>query len=283
MESIHTMNSVQMLDPNATLFKILKDNPPAWWSKLVNDPEIYIEIRKGNKIHAYYYGARIAEIIYDNGRIDAKCHTKYIYGEKDSNNTYASCINLLDNNLEQLKENARECYVKEDEGEDTSEKRVQGRIRIDNVHRYIDSEFEHSYSGVGNRSTMIRFDLVAVDGNEIKIEELKRIGDNRMRTSDMVSTPPEILDQMERYSKFMSVNKNALISYYEVLISIKTQLGLPTPVGYDKNKPLTLDMRPLLLIKNLYQYKKMNAARFERIKDIRDILEKNNVKYYIMP
>lgn len=281
---------VPTLNPEALLFKELRENPPKWWTNLVNDPEVYIEIRKENKIHAYYYGARIAEITFKNGEFLATCNSKYINGEKASQNKYDSCIHMLGNkrDLLILKRNALKYYVgrnKEngEDIEDTSEKRLQGRLRIDNVRRYIDSEFEYGDSLRGDSHTAIRFDLVAVDGNIIKIEELKRIGDNRLRTSNMELNPPEVLAQMDRYAKFMSVNEDALCAYYQTLIEIKDGLGLPIPMDYDKNKPLRLDLTPLLIIKNLYRYSKMNVARFDRIKDIRKILEKNNIKYYILP
>ena len=88
---------------------------------------------------------------------------------------------------------------------------------------------------------------------------------------------------MEQYAKFMSVNHNALCVYYQTLLKIKEMLGLPMPIGYDKEKPLTLDLTPVLLIKNLYDYSKMGMKRYQRLKDIRDILEKNGVKYFFLP
>lgn len=272
-----------MLNPDAPLFTALYNNPPKWWTVIVDDPEIYIEIRKGNIIHVYYYGARIAEIDYKDQSFSARCNKKYIDGEKAPNdNKEESCIHLLEKKLGILKENALKFYVKDDEEEDTSEKRIQGRLRIDNVHRYIDSEFAHPYE-VGTDNKFIRFDLVAVEGNILKIEELKRVGDPRLRTSDMMNNPPEVLRQMDRYSKFMSVNKDAICVYYQTLLRIKSMLGLPMPNGYDTKKPLILDLNPTLLIKNLYKYSKMTKDRNKRIKDIRDILEKNKIQYYILP
>lgn len=276
------MDPTSMLDQNAPIFKALLTDPPKWWLNLLVDPEIYIEIRKGNKIHAYYYGGRIAEIEYENGSIIARCHKKYIIGNQSAGDEYASCIHLLENDLKRLKKNAITFYVKDTEGEDTSEKRIQGRLRIDNPHRYIDSEFAHAYVK-GERNNLIRFDLVAVDGNELKVEELKRIGDDRLRTSEMEINPPEVLSQMERYTKFMAVNHDALCIYYQTLLKIKAKLGLPMPIGYNNKKPLTLNMTPVLLIKNLYEYSKMGMKRYERMKDIRDILEKNEIKYYFLP
>lgn len=281
-EEISKMDPTTMLDPDAPLFNALRvdlPNLPKWWSTLVSDPEIYIEIRKGNIIHVYYYGARIAEIDYKNQSFSAKCHKKYIDGDNAADNEYASCILLLENNIDQLKTNALKFYVKDTEGKDTSENRIKGRLRIDNLHRYIDSEFEHSY----DCNNLIRFDLVAIEGNKLKVEELKRIGDSRLRTSNTEKKRPEVLYQMEKYSKFMNVNQVALCVYYQTLLKIKAKLGLPMPIGYDSEKALTLDLTPVLLIKNLYDYSKMCKKRFKRIKDIRDILETNKIKYYFLP
>lgn len=281
---IAKMDSSTLLNPDAPLFLALQNDPPKWWQMLTEDPEIYIEIRKDNVIHVYYYGARIAEIDYKSHSFSAKCHTKYIYGDDASGDEYESCIHLLENTrgLKKLKKNALKFYVKDVEDEDTSEKRIQGRIRIDNVFRYVDSEFAHVFTR-GESNNLIRFDLVAVEGNELKIEELKKIGDSRMRTSDMVLNPPEFLSQMKRYTAFMEVNKDELCTYYQKLLKIKSKLGLPIPLDYDVKKPLVLDLTPVLLIKNLYKYAKMGKDRYERIKDIRRFLEENRIKYYFLP
>lgn len=276
------MDPTSLLNPDAPLFTVLCNNPPEWWRRLAEDSELYIEIRKENKIHVYFYGARIAEIEYKSASVTAICHNKYIFGRKDVKDGYGSCIHLLEKNLKKLKDNAIQYYVKDTEEEDTSEKRIQGRLRIDNNYRYIDTEFEHSYSQYG-RNEFIRFDLVAVDNNVLKIEELKRIGDSRLRTSDMENNPPEVLAQMERYSDFMAANREELCSYYQTLLKIKDELGLPMPISYDMDKPLVLDPTPVLLIKNLYQYSKMCEKRYERIRDIRATLEKKKIKYYILP
>lgn len=280
---ISKMDPTTLLDPDAPLFNALLVDPPKWWSTLVADPEIYIEIRKGNVIHVYYYGARIAEIKYKDQSYSATCHPKYIDGDSATGDNEKSCIHLLEKKLTHLKTNALKFYVKGPEGEDTSEKRIQGRLRIDNPHRYIDSEFAHPFMAGKQDYNIIRFDLVAVKDNELIVVELKRLGDSRLRTSDMEENPPEILSQMGKYSIFMAVNQDALCVYYQTLLKIKAKLGLPMPVGYDHEKPLTLNLSPLLLIKNLYSYSKMSMARYERIEDIRNILETNNIKYYFLP
>ena len=278
------MDATAMLNPKAPLFEALEKTPPKWWHTLKTDPEIYIELRKENIIHVYYYGARIAEIDYKGNSFSAKCHPKYIHGENAKSDVYISCIHMIENKqgLKFLKKNALNFYVNDLEEEDTSEKRIQGRIRIDNAFRYIDSEFAHSYSKE-EKNNLIRFDLVALEGNKLIIEELKRIGDSRMRTANMEINPPEILNQMHRYATFMLVNEDELCSYYQKLLKIKAKLGLPIPKSYEKGKPLTLDITPVLLIKKIYKYSKMGKDRYERINDIRSFLEKNNIKYYFLP
>lgn len=70
-----------LLDTNHKIYKILPTTP--WWDSLKNDPDIYIEARKGNILDAYYYGARIAEIKYNSkteyGEISSETTAQRIY------------------------------------------------------------------------------------------------------------------------------------------------------------------------------------------------------------
>lgn len=278
-----TKMGINLLDSDAELFERLRKNPPKWWKILVSDPEIYIEIRKENKIHAYFYGARVAEIRISSTskELEAKCHIKYLNGKSETSTEYVDCRDALADSkkFKELKKNALECYVGEDEGEDISEKRIQGRLRIDNPQRYIDSEFEYSLT----KGKSIRFDLVSCQSNAITIEELKRIGDGRLRNSDMVEKLPEIHRQMTDYTGFIETNANELIEFYTVLLQIKLSLGLPVPRDYDCTKPLVIRKEPLLIIKNHYNYSRMGKGRFERIKDIQKFLSAHKIKYYILP
>ncbi|MCM1141846.1 MAG: hypothetical protein NC453_25020 [Muribaculum sp.] len=274
---------LNLLDPNAELFDKLRKNPPQWWNTLIADPEIYIEIRKDNKIHAYFYGARIAEIkiASTSKELEVKCHIKYLNGKNETSSKYVDCQGAMADpkKFKTLKKNAIDCYVGEDEGEDISEKRIQGRLRIDNPQRYIDSEFEYSLT----KDKSIRFDLVSCQSNVITIEELKRIGDSRLRNSDMVEKLPEIYAQITDYTRFIESNVNELVQFYTVLLQIKSSLGLPVPPDYDCTKPLIIQREPLLIIKNHYYYSKMGKKRCERIKDIQKFLSTHKIKYYILP
>ena len=80
-----------LLNPNAPLFKILRDNPPAWWEMLKRDSDLYIDIRKNDKIMIYYQGGRVACLTYDQdtGKLSATTHPKYLgYTDKTNDKYY---------------------------------------------------------------------------------------------------------------------------------------------------------------------------------------------------
>ena len=173
--------------------------------------------------------------------------------------------------MEELKKNIVENYSGNEEGEDTSEKFIQGSLILNGRERYIDSEFAHRFRD-GEKHT-IRIDLVRIEDGRIVFEELKRIGDNRMRTTD---SKPEILTQMRNYRDFLSVNSLALAEYYKELYRIKLKLELPIPY-VEKVDLLVVDKEPQLIIANNYDH--LSEARIERLRDIESILQSENIVY----
>lgn len=281
------------LNERDCLYKNLNENAPEWWVKLENDNSLYIEIRKNDIVDVYYYGGRIAEIKCDGkNEIMVTAHPKYL-GEIDTNNTdyyrkriekgkirydpiYQDCIEWLSDKdrLEQMKRNVEKYYSGISCGEETSEKYMQGDLIINGRDKYIDSEFAHRL--YDNQRRTIRFDLVKIEGNRIIFEELKRIGDNRLRTT---KGDPEIREQMEKYKEFLEFNAGALTDYYKVLYQIKKKLGLPIPLVKNIDE-LQIDPNPTLLIIN--NYDKISPRREERIHDIRSTLDSLNINYRII-
>lgn len=73
---------MEKLNPKNALFENLATNPPVWWETLVNDEDIYIEIRKDNYIDVYYNGGNIIkELRYKDGAYTGKIHYKYFLPE----------------------------------------------------------------------------------------------------------------------------------------------------------------------------------------------------------
>jgi len=276
-----------LLDPKHKLYELLKSSSaPKWWSIVKEDPELYIDIRKGNEIDVYYLGGRLGRTkLNRNGSISLTAHPKYVYGKEGENYEnallyrkrikdgkieydaiYQECSEMIENNLSKMKENVRTYYSGETDGENTAEKFIQGNIVLQEHGRYFDTEFAHRLYDEQRKT--IRIDLVRVDNNKVTFVELKRIVDNRLRTTK--AEGPEILTQMTEYRDFIKVNQDQLLRYYKQLLSIKKELELPIPQNVDINK-LLLNQEPVLLI--ALNYDKTSPAREERVADIKKVLK----------
>ncbi len=273
-----------LLDRDHSLYNLLKSNDaPSWWNTLFNDEELYIEIRKKNIIDIYYYGGRMAELVYDNDckKIVAKAHPKYI-GHSDLSDAkyyktsigkdgkvkhvpiYQECQEWLESRIEALKENIRNNYSKSEAGENTKEKFIQGKLITTRRDIYLDSEFAHRFHD--NEKETIRIDMVKIENNRIIFEELKRVGDSRLRTT---KGEPEILTQIRNYREFLQPNKDRLTDYYKTLYLIKKDLKLPVPIVNDIDS-LQVDPEPQLLI--ALNYDRETPARIKRIRAIEQAL-----------
>ena len=236
-----------LLKEDHALFKMLMNNAPSWWQPIKEDKDLYIEVRKGNVIDIYFQGGRMAEVKIVNKRLIVTAHPKYLghtdeddekyykRGKKDGKTVYTpiyqDCEVWLTNRREELKANIRSYYSGAENGENTSEKFIQGKLIINGRDKYLDSEFAHRHYE-GDRKT-IRIDLIKIEKGKIVFEELKRICDSRLRTTD---GKPEIIEQMNNYREFIRKNKTALTKYYRTLYLIKKNLGLPVPQIVDVNK-----------------------------------------------
>lgn len=187
---------------------------------------------------------------------------------------YTDCEEWLTSRLSELKTNITKAYSKEDNGESTKEKLIQGKLVINGRDKYLDSEFAHRFEK-GSQKT-VRIDLIKIENNQFVFEELKRIGDSRLRNTQ---GDPEILRQMGDYRAFLRANQDALTQYYRKLYAIKKNLDLTVPDVKDINI-VTMSPDPQLLIAN--NYEKKTDEREKRIKAINDALATIHIKpYYI--
>ena len=247
-----------LLNPNAPLFKILRDNPPVWWEMLKDDPELYIDVRKDNMVMAYYQGGRVACLTYKRGYgISAKTHPKYVGVNSDKEQEISHALDAQ--LLMTIKDNIRANYSQKSDN-DIQEKLIQGECVIAHRDLYLDSEFAHRrYAG---QNHTVRVDLVKILGDEIIFEELKKINDNRLRTT---KGRPEIIDQMNAYREFILENQKVLEDYYKTLLQIKISLGLPIP-PVSEIENLHIRLEPELTIFNTYS--RITNDRIKRIQAI---------------
>ena len=263
MENVVAKMADNLLNPNAPLFKILRENPPAWWEMLKNDPELYIDVRKDNMVMAYYQGGRVACLTYKRGYgISAKTHPKYVGVNSDKEQEIAHVFDAQ--LLMTIKGNIRANYSQKSDN-DIQEKLIQGECVIAHRDLYLDSEFAHRrYAG---QNHTVRIDLVKILGDDIIFEELKKINDNRLRTT---KGRPEIIDQMNAYREFILENQKVLEDYYKTLLQIKISLGLPIP-PVSEIENLHVRLEPELTIFNTYS--RITNDRIKRIQAIEHELQ----------
>ena len=65
-------------------------------------------------------------------------------------------------------------------------------------------------------------DRVAIRDNKLVFIELKRIGDNRML--DKIGNTPEIIRQMDKYSRFIKTN-NRILSLTAKIVKIRARFS----------------------------------------------------------
>ncbi|NDV78914.1 hypothetical protein [Dysgonomonas sp. 511] len=291
--SKQTKGTFAALDLEHEIFDTLAidKNPPGWWLKILDDNELYVEVRKDNYINVYFYGGCLLKITYNKitKRLQAETHRKYMGGDTTliKKGEYRVCSEKLENPgyLQILKENIRKIYLKDnDEGDKkrikdkltvSSEKKVQGELILDNRNLYVDSEFAYALprQNTEGKNKVIRFDLVSLDNGMLKFVELKLISDPRLRGENI-----DILKQMEKYSTYIKDNKDEFVTYYTKVAEIKHRIGVW------KNKPIIkdIDQSPILLLVNNYRSPLPKGRRTERIEDIECILKKENIDYQIL-
>ena len=264
------------LNKDAEIYKELA-NMPDWWQSLLSIKGVYVEIRKDDIVDVYYEGGRMAELKIKDEKITATCHPKYLGKDvrTGSNPKYVDCLEDLKNNPYFIAKNIKICYSQKEgrNGEDISEKKIQGDMICRQNPLFLDSEFAHRYE-IGKRQT-IRFDLVMIKNNQLIFIELKRIKDNRMLNKE--DDEPEILKQMDKYQKFIKVNKDKLLDYYKTLYEIKSSLKLPVPEC--EIEKLSVCEVPHLIIINTY--KSLGKRRKDRIAQMKEILDKSPFSYTI--
>lgn len=74
------------LDPDNKLFEMLsKEHAPKWWQILLNDKDLYCNVRKNNRINVYYRGASVMSLEWDESTnaLKAKIHNYYLGNDTD--------------------------------------------------------------------------------------------------------------------------------------------------------------------------------------------------------
>jgi hypothetical protein len=226
---------------NVTFVELKNGNYP-WWKNLKNDlknnNDISIQIRKGNYIDVYHNGGAILSRLKYNKKqkeFTAHIHLNYIPINKNKEEEYtgltlnAECVKFTktielmafskfnESVLKAVKQRIKTRF------DSKTEKAIQYKFAT-NDPCIIDTEFQ--FNEVEEES---RIDLVRLDTREKKIVliELKTIDDSRLFLEK--EDPKGIFCQLKKYHEIARDNKEALRNYYEKVLQIKDDLGLPVP------------------------------------------------------
>lgn len=256
--------SFDALNKDALLWdKLAKESAPAWWQNILDDSELYVEVRKDNYVNVYYYGASVALIKYEKGDIEAYTHYKYLGKEKLGNKIYLNCTELIKTKegIDSIKHAIKNAYL-------SKEKKVQGILKLHHKTKYIDSEFAYKKEDGGKNETT-RIDLIELRGNALHFVELKLIDDARLRINpdrkpSTSEDEPKINQQMRNYRMFIEGHAKDLKQYYSNLLAIKKKIG----VWQGKTQVEEICTTPHLLVVNTYS-KPLSKGKQERMKDIK--------------
>lgn len=274
-----TSGSFNALKEEFLLWGTLEKDPPEWWKNLMEDKELYVEIRKDNYANVYYYGGSVALVQWRVGRALVVTHHKYL-GKDLPDGEYQDCTGLLQTpeGIGHIKEKVREEYhklpVREKADEQkhlytSNEKWVQGELKLRFPGRYIDSEFAYRWPEDSRKT--IRMDLVELRGKELVCVELKLITDHRLRSRD---GNPEIIGQMEDYRAFIAKHAEAIKDYYTKVLRLKKRLGLWNGEAEIED----LSPIPELLIVDTYKPGGLSKGKRERVEDIERLKERPGFK-----
>lgn len=265
------------LNPNAPIFRELKTNAPSWWERFVNDPALYIEIRKDNQVNVYFEGGSIARIHYcsKKRKLQVFTHHKYLgHPNPQKGSLYEECSEYIGQIIDEVIGRVKTEYSQKHsvdgslDKEKWSEKFIQGALIVKNRSIHLDSEFAYI-----DQDSDIRIDLIRCENGELSFVELKRMDDNRMLHEDDQS--PEIVDQMNRYRLFVQNYSEQLLHYYQKVYDLKQSLNLPVP----NIRPYVVNPEPQLIIFD--RWVKCHPKRDVHRKRVKEILDRENVHYTI--
>ncbi len=261
-----------------------------WWQQVLDDEDLYVNIRKENTLHVYYKGAGVIRglLLYKRKKgwrcaINGGYLDKEIWPDSKSKKDYSTTPEKIMSDIKNIKTRINE-NKKSNNNEGKCEDEIKGDLYTKVKGGYIDTEYAFNYSEESKKvhkigkskgkPLKIRIDLVTInDDDMIEFVELKRISDGRLhkRTSE-----PEIVQQMEDYTEFIIDHKKEIQEYYEKVQIIMEKIGVNNPLKDKKIKGVAPEAR--LFIAEYKKDSKYDEDRYKRIIDIKEMLEKDGIK-----
>lgn len=266
------------LDADAYLFRYLsKENNVEWWQKILNDEELYVNIRKNNRINVYFRGASVMELSWTRENIvRASIHKEYIslrnglLGSDDYFKTFQP--EEIVKRIDEIKQNIIN-YKQPNNPEGASEKTIQGLMYVKGG--YIDTEFEFVREMPNRLITRIDFTTITPEGL-IEFVELKRISDNRLLKKDTNLKKEEIRTQIRDYNDFIAKHKEDIANYYKQIQIVMRNIGVCNPLCDVNITGVSPDTR--LYFAGYADGKASHPKRRDRVAAIKQIMIEEHIK-----
>jgi hypothetical protein len=234
------------------------DNPPAFLTSLIRDPELFPEIRD-ESITVYCRGKGfIRDITLKDGKVSGSIHRAYIpIARQDSK--YAKLVlgesgfeyspslapvqvgNFDPDCVAAFKPRIRSnCGLKGD---------LLHRLELRNTNLVVDQEIALQASDVKpfGKIDLCIFDKVV---NAFSLIEVKMIDDSRLVPSVMGENP-EVIERLARSKNWINRNGKELADVFESIVQMKRRLGMENRLaGIPDLAPRSILSRPALVIGN---------------------------------
>lgn len=265
-------NDYFRLDVDAPIFKALEKDQPAWWTTVSEDRDLYVNIRKNNRINVYYKGASVMELYHFKKTFNAKIHAKYVEGDLSvSTNYYRMEPEKIVAILPFIKENITKLHLSQHGNpEGGCEKEIQGKMYVKG--EFLDTEYEFVYPD--RLIVRIDFTTITPDGM-IEFVELKRISDSRLLHRIGSDKEPKVLKQMDDYTRFINEHKPEIENYYRKVQKIMKNIGIRNSLLDREISGVSADVR--LAFAGYADGKSNHPARRSRIQRITDLLNERHI------
>jgi len=238
---------------------ILRKDPNSFWSKMVDDKDLFIAIRK-ESINVYYQGNSLAKITYADGKLRCATHYKFLINPKlknpyfetqddkyqipTLNNVFISSIS----NISLIKRSIKVYSGEEKSGVHTISLKAGNVLDVE-----IALEKENESEDDGRKSTD-RIDFLRVEDHKEQLKlvfyEAKHYSNKEIRASG--KTDPPVFKQLDKYHDSIKRHSADIISSYKLVCQnlhdlkiIGTRILISKVANGD---PLTIDYDPRLVL-----------------------------------
>jgi len=258
---------------------LLRKNPNSFWSRMMNDKELYIAIRN-ESLNVYFQGNSLCELTYKNDQIIGKTHYKFLINPKIKKSYLESANGVFNLQLHSS------FFVNSYDDLDLIKRSM-------SVYRGVEKQGVHTISTIGAnvidveiafekdailpniRKSTDRIDFLRLEShnNQTKLVfyEAKLFNNKEIRA--IVGAKPPVIDQLHDYIKAIKKHEPDILNSYVLVCRNLHDLGL-TKSGdladtIQNINSLSIDYTPRLVIFGFDQDQKKGNTYTSHLSNLR--------------